>query len=765
MLGREVGTPLIPMVAITGKPSREWIHLHLAGLRQGGIEQFLLYPRSGCELEYMSEEWLAACEIFVEEAQKLGFAAIWLYDEFNWPSGQCGGKVQAAAPEFAIQMLKCISQPDGTWEFKITSNPRFPNLLNADAAALFIRLTHYVYAARFGSLLGTFIRGIFSDEPSSGYDAWYPYDHQGNRTIPYYPELEADYEALYHVPFRSDLRNPVFVERCQKVVGKRFRVNYLDRVREWCEKHNLLFTGHLMEEFSIRKSRNHSADPLLAISGFGMPGCDEVYTRLTTDAFEWLTFGTVQYGIKRRGNGGLAELFALGPADMPLARMSAMFNMAALFGVNHYVLAVSPLDFRGNRAIHSWFNPYSADQPWWDKMPLLAACAKKSARLALRKPAREVGIRYPFDCVEITELMKNLVKKQIPWHLIGTEEACSELEAEIIAPSLAGYRLERLGRSVVSIGEVLDILETEFQRKVAVFDESGRLDENVFVRVFADGGAFLQDMSDTASTRRVKVFRNGAETVVELHGRGGVELPAWQVFRSCGNMCRVSFDCDGNFEFELKEPMTLKLAIRSYAPIEVELDGVGITASGSPEWLPKGFRPLYQESILPLEAGKHLFHKISGDDIYAYLPSMWLSGDFALFDRTLQRDLHDGNGLSQFAGTLIQQGEVDIPCNSAGMLLDTDEFVTELLIDGQTLGTRIERPFFWHIPAEFLGRRVKLEIRRQTSLAPIFGNVRYFRNCLPTWFDFPLGEYPVKHPVVEVDFMVESISKRQALFC
>ena len=41
--------PLIPMLAITGKPDRKWIHERLQGLRQGGIEQFLIYARSAVQ--------------------------------------------------------------------------------------------------------------------------------------------------------------------------------------------------------------------------------------------------------------------------------------------------------------------------------------------------------------------------------------------------------------------------------------------------------------------------------------------------------------------------------------------------------------------------------------------------------------------------------------------------------------------------------------------------------------------------------------------
>ena len=143
-------TPLVPMVAVTGRPEQAWIRQRLAELRSAGIDQFLLYPRSGCELEYMSEEWLNTCDLFIQEAIRLGFHALWLYDEFNWPSGQCGGKVQAASPNYALQLMKCTPKENSSLQVEIITDPRYPNLLHPEAMELFISLTHEVYARRFG---------------------------------------------------------------------------------------------------------------------------------------------------------------------------------------------------------------------------------------------------------------------------------------------------------------------------------------------------------------------------------------------------------------------------------------------------------------------------------------------------------------------------------------------------------------------------------------------------------------------------------------
>ena len=764
--------PLIPMLAVTGKPDREWIHNRLSGLHQAGIEQFLIYARSGCELEYLGKDWFDTCEMMIQEAKSMNFSSIWIYDEFNWPSGQCHGRIQAASPEFALQFLNCTPTPSGEWKFEVLSAPDadypadakwqteaggnrlgFPNLLSSEAVELFIKWTYDAYAAHFGPLFGTLIKGFFTDEPlACGSTSCYFAKEGGRRLVPYYPELEADYEARWKVAFRKDLTNPHFEERCRKVVGARFRKNYLDRLRTWCEKHGLILTGHLSEEWKMRVACIHNGDPLHVIAGFGMPGCDEIYTKLTTEKFEWMTFGLAQYGIKKRQNGGLGEFFAFGPADMPLSRMKAMFRMAALFGIDHYFLAVSQLDFRGNIEKYGWFNPYSADQPWWDKMPLLAEASKTAMALAERKAAEEVAVRYPSECIEFIELLKMLVRRQIPWHFIGPDESCTD-ELEVIVPhSGGGFRLERSGGDYVSLTELFAKLETVFRRKITVYGEDGTLDENVFVRAFADGGGCIQDMSDAPAKRKITVLRNGISTEYELGGRCCIELPAWEILRDRDNLLRVTFDPDGYYDFELAEPMCLKFAVRSYHGIEMVVDGKTVAAETPAEWLPEGFRSLYRSCEIKLEAGKHRFRKVSGKDIYPYLPAVWIAGDFAADGNTLRRDLHDGSGLSMFSGILTQKAFVEIPRNAIGFSCDTDELVTEVFIDGESLGTCIDQPFFWSIPEKYRGKHLRMEICRRTSIAPIFGNVLTFRDYHGHFPDYYSGQYPIRHFIIEPEF-------------
>ena len=163
-MNRNKECPLIPMAAITGAPSREFLFERLKKWKSVGVSQFMIYPRSGLELEYMSEAWLDRCEWICEDAAALGFTSIWIYDEKNWPSGTCDGAVLRENPDFAIQALCIKETSQGEYEILIRRGDRMADLFNPDAVNAFIRLTHERYEKRLGRYFGSLIKGFFSDE-------------------------------------------------------------------------------------------------------------------------------------------------------------------------------------------------------------------------------------------------------------------------------------------------------------------------------------------------------------------------------------------------------------------------------------------------------------------------------------------------------------------------------------------------------------------------------------------------------------------------
>lgn len=69
-----------------------------------GIKGFIIHPRQGMELPYMSEAYFERIDLAVEQAKKLDME-VWLYDEYPYPSGVTAGQVTLDHPEYQCKML------------------------------------------------------------------------------------------------------------------------------------------------------------------------------------------------------------------------------------------------------------------------------------------------------------------------------------------------------------------------------------------------------------------------------------------------------------------------------------------------------------------------------------------------------------------------------------------------------------------------------------------------------------------------------------
>ena len=711
--------PLLPMGAITGKPDRKIILETLTALKEVGITQYLLYPRSGCELEYLSEEWFDTCRIFFEEGKRLGFTSFWLYDEFNWPSGQCDGKIMKENPDYALHYLQVLEQ-NGTYTIREGKNPNRPNVLNPEAMRSFLRSTHEKYAEQFGELFGTLIKGIFSDETPS----------EERLRIACYPGLKEEYAELTGNNLEQDLVfclknhcDPFWQPAVRKLLGRQFRKAFMQPIRDWCSAHGLFLTGHLMDESSPAGALSASGRPLEIIDTFSLPGMDEIFTRRHMEDTEWLTLGTVEHGIRRNGNGGLAELFALGPCDMPIGRMKKMIRTVSMFGVDHYVLAVAQLDMRGNVEKSLYFNPYSRTQPWFHALKLLGEDAFSAAQTAKKTFFPEIQIRYPSTERPLNELLIRLTAAQRQWTLIGEEEAGT-------APFV--LRLERSKlveensrKSWDRVEQFIHDLEKTAPLRIFVTEQNGTPVKDIFLRNYADGSTELVNLAESAEKRSLILHRNGQKIPFPLEADGTRSFPGWKVKMDRPNLKRLSFE-NGLCRLTLKESLSgLTLALRSYGGrAELRMDGTPVTAEKECTSLPQGCRELCRETeAFDLSAGEHVFELTSNVPDYPYLPAAFLTGPFAASGNELSKYAEDGAGLEEYIGELIQTGTVELPVDAQLLRMETDGLDTELFFNGESLGERAWPPFAWRIPERFAGQTVSVKIVRRTSCGPMFGTV------------------------------------------
>lgn len=738
--------PIIPMWALTGHPTTEQLHRELKKFRAGGVEQVMLYPRSGCEYEYMSEEWFRICGDCISFAAENGMK-IWLYDEFNWPSGSCGRRVPKLSREYCGKRL---SKENGkvSVEYADPETAKFSaDLLNPEAVDRFIEMTHEKYAERFSPYFGTTVLGFFSDEPGVQYFA-------EQDKPPYYNGAFEDYAKAYGRDAKADYLadEEGFYGRWNHLIGMRFQKTFLAKCGEWCESHGLLYTGHTFCDDGVCRSLQSCGNVFSALDHLSLPGVDEIANDLLGKLDDFV-FAHVDTMRRRGKKGGMAELFAYGPSSLAYIRRRQMIWYAAAYGVDHFFVAISHLDIRGNRVKKDYFCDFSPASPDFFAGALsLKATAEKAAEYASKTPVAVVAVRFPYrvalemsrrymkEC-EAGKLLRavvdGLVEQQIPWILIDEDEKTDA--AVCFAFTEDGIREENSGREFCCAADAVESL-SEIDRPVSVRNLDGTLAEKVLVRCYTDGSYVIVDKNGDAAplSRCLRLCVKGLQTTVTLPA-AGVITDGTAVFTEHGREIpveglRVRYDAAGvhraeffgakEYAFTLTEPMALTVSARIDEKVaSVLLDGEAVAFDRSSPHLPSSMENLYRTSKpVVLEAGKHML--CTDAEELPHFPAVLLFGDFYEEGSVLSprgEAFVDGK---DFYGCASVCFEADLRAGRESLFLtfEDNRLVSELYANGEKIGACAFAPYRYKIPAALCGH-VRFELRFYSGYAPLFGDL------------------------------------------
>ena len=501
-------SPLVLFTAMTGRPGAREAGDIFASAEKAGYSQVMIYARSGLELEYMGEEWLDFVGHCLKEAKSRGMKA-WLYDEFNWPSGSCHGRVTRENPEWTYTEYAVRRAADGSFSWEVKQNDQMSmnnngyfdvNAYSVEAIRRFIELTHEKYERRFASYMadGT-IPGIFTDEPAHpSYMKW-----TGDKpvvTFRWWKELEEQYRARTGRDFRADveesLRDPSKTdvwELYTELKGLQFRRAFFDPIRAWAKKVGIETCGHMISENSPTGACNCNGLPLNTLCGLTLPGMDKIGPQLGPND-EWLTYSTAQYAIEHNStpgrdlldaHGGI-ELFALGPCDLTPVQMAQRIWLAALYGIDTYFMSLYHTTARGFLEKGGYSMYCSPTQPWFSHSADLHAAARTAAKWSRKRFVRDVAIRYPQRLFGRLALGRRAPEEKTPplcallndlsWHQVSSELVQDDEKSDLkYVFSFKGATIveERSGRTFASASEVRTWLAAERKDAWRVVDASG----------------------------------------------------------------------------------------------------------------------------------------------------------------------------------------------------------------------------------------------------------------------------------------------------
>ena len=464
---REYG--ILPFWFLNGELDPEEMRFQLREFRDKGMPGIILHGRYGLETAYIGETYLDRIQFAVEEAQKLGLQT-WIYDEMNWPSGTADKRVLQARPDLAQRYIECINMTvRGPWftyltgadsrymDFEkstpvaafairmdapgevidLTPNLSFHNVIpweapagnwrlmyivekiadyyidamNPESTTEFLKLGYDPYASAVDGKMSSQMLGFYTDEPAMHYylsaaeNPVVPWtrnmfrrfqDRNGYNLRPRLPDLFFDIRpdsARVRYDFYSTLTDF-------------YSDAYYKQIHEWCQQHNVLFTGHLLYEEGLRRLIRVEGNLFKHYPHMDVVGVDHLYpiigNRDRPDEHVAMKVGSSaahQLGSPRL----LCESFGGIFMDATMQRMKWIADWEYVLGVNllnphgfHYTL-------EGPRK-RDWPPSMFYQYPWWgyygefsnymSRLSHLLSGGKHIARVAVLWPMNAMFATY-----------------------------------------------------------------------------------------------------------------------------------------------------------------------------------------------------------------------------------------------------------------------------------------------------------------------------------------------------------------------------------
>jgi hypothetical protein len=405
-----------PLWVWNDRLTRGQVETQLRDFKERGIGGVFIHPRPGLITPYLSKEWLSLCRHAVETGRRLGLK-VWIYDENSYPSGFAGGRVPAVMPEAlrsGLRMKTSDKPPNpsdppplillrragdefavispaqardmGAGEYFIfdvvRSEPSpwyggfdYVDLMRPEVTEKFLELTLDAYRSTFGDEFGRTVPGVFQDEaeiaPGGGED-----------TVNYTPALWDAFQARWGYDLRVHLPS-LFQETGE---WRRIRHNYYATLldlfikgwavpyRDYCQRNDLIFTGHYWEHEWPRP--RVGPDSLALMTYSHMPGIDVLMNDYQTD--HAAQFGNARSVREVRSAANqlarrrvLSETYGASGWDLSFLDQKRIGDWEYALGVNFLNPHLSYVTIKGARKRDHPLS-FSYHEPWWPAYGLLA---------------------------------------------------------------------------------------------------------------------------------------------------------------------------------------------------------------------------------------------------------------------------------------------------------------------------------------------------------------------------------------------------------
>lgn len=393
-----------PGVEYRGAPFWSWnddldpqeLRRQVREMKDKGLGGAFMHARIGLITPYLSKEWMNCIKETIDESKRIGFKA-WLYDEDRWPSGSAGGRV-SGIPGFAQKTLRCdeikpeelesaLQDPSTLKVFAAVGEGKrirdlkpvesadqdvsgkrllrfwvqslgYVDLLDERVVDAFIESTYEAYAREVGEEFGRTVPGIFTDEPNWRAIPWTPLfpeyfrEKKGYDILEKLPALFFEVEDYNYHKVRFDFWS---------AMTDRFVENFSQRLYEWCERHNLIFTGHYLCEDNLLIQLERIGAAMPHYEFMQMPGIDHLGRRISDPILpKQVSSVAHQLGGRRV----LSEMFGVSGWSVTMEQLKWIAEWQFVLGIDFVCQHLSLYSMRGCRK-RDYPPSLHYQMPWW----------------------------------------------------------------------------------------------------------------------------------------------------------------------------------------------------------------------------------------------------------------------------------------------------------------------------------------------------------------------------------------------------------------
>ncbi len=544
-----------PFWSLNGDLEDKELRRQISVFNEMGFGGFFMHSRVGLLTEYLSPIWFELIGDCVDEAASRGMEA-WLYDEDRWPSGAAGGIITKDT-KYRMKQLKLVitdkqnmprSCNDTEYVFsvkfsegRILSYRRIYDLqkakvadsekvliftvepmkamswfngggyldtLNREAVSEFIRKTHEKYKEAMGSHFGKTIPGIFTDEPMHGAvfrDLW-----EFGMSLPWTQTLPRSFSDMFGYDITEHLPELVFdnsdgsfskaryhYHRCKT---KMFVEAFSKQISQWCQKNDLLFTGHVLLEEPVSSNASVVGSCMQFYEHMHAPGIDNLTQY-------WKHYLTAKQCVSvARQNGRkwvLSELYGCTGWETTFETYKYIGDWQAALGItlrcphlSHYTLAgEAKRDYPASIHFHTpWWREYRVIEDYFARLNVLLTEGEPICSLAVLHPLESATLLLNSDTFNskenqssgssnsigdvdksIDDLTNILIGQHLDFDFLD-EQLIENMSARVeIMPDGPVFRVGRMRYSAIVVPKMLTIRSNVLEALKKFIDAGGRV--------------------------------------------------------------------------------------------------------------------------------------------------------------------------------------------------------------------------------------------------------------------------------------------------